>query len=125
MLWLGFWVRFRVRVDFRVRVGVRSRVNLTLTKTLQLNPNMLSYWECCRNMVMNFFSCPGPRWGLTAPPDPQLEMVGIDHPVEKSFPRHCPRVGYFTSPGMTPDRRDQGLLLSFSVSSERHRDTHD
>ena len=31
---------------------------------------------------------PGPRWGLTAPPDPQLEKVGLDHPVEKSFPRH-------------------------------------
>ena len=25
--------------------------NLTLTKTLKLNPNRLSYWECCRNMV--------------------------------------------------------------------------
>ena len=34
-------------------------------------------------------ACPGPRWGLTAPPDPQLEKVGLDHPVEKSFPRHC------------------------------------
>ena len=33
--------------------------------------------------------CPGPRWGITAPPDPQLEKVGLDHPVEKSFPRHC------------------------------------
>ena len=31
---------------------------------------------------------PGPRWVLTAPPDPQLEKVGLDHPVEKSFPRH-------------------------------------
>ena len=58
---LGFWVRVRVRVrvDFRVRVGVgvRIRVNLTLTltltvtKTLKVNPNLLSYWECCRNMV--------------------------------------------------------------------------
>ena len=33
-------------------IGVRIRVNLTLTKTLKLNPNLLSYWECCRNMVM-------------------------------------------------------------------------
>ena len=63
VLWLGFWVRVwvRFRVDFRVRVGVRIMVNLsnpyltvtiTLTKTLKLNPNLLSYWECCRNMVM-------------------------------------------------------------------------
>ena len=50
-------VLVRVRVDFRVRVGigVRIRINLTLTltltKTLKLNPNLLSYWECCRNMV--------------------------------------------------------------------------
>ena len=52
---LGLWVRVRVMVDFRVsvRVGVRIRVNitLTLTKPLKLNPNLLSYWECCRNMV--------------------------------------------------------------------------
>ena len=52
-LWLGFWVR----VDFRVRVGVRIRVNLTLTKTLKLNPNLLSYWECCRNMVRKKTAC--------------------------------------------------------------------
>ena len=26
-------------------------LTLTLTKTLKLNPNLLSYWECCRNMV--------------------------------------------------------------------------
>ena len=38
-LGLGFWVRVRVRVWVRVRV------------TLKLNPNLLSYWECCRNMV--------------------------------------------------------------------------
>ena len=43
-------VRVWVRVDFRV--GVRIMVNLTLTKTLKLHPNLLSYWECCRNMVM-------------------------------------------------------------------------
>ena len=55
MLGLGFCVRVRVRVDFRVRVGVGVRINLTqtltLTKTLKLNPNLLSYWECCRNMT--------------------------------------------------------------------------
>ena len=68
---LGFWVRVRVRVDFRirVRVGVRIRVNLTLTltKTLKINPNLLSYWECCRNMVRNFFFAPrggGGGWGV-------------------------------------------------------------
>ena len=26
-------------------------LTITLTKTLKLNPNLLSYWECCRNMV--------------------------------------------------------------------------
>ena len=50
-LWLGFWVRVRVRVDFRVRVRIRVNLTLTLTKTIKLNPNLLSYWECCRNMV--------------------------------------------------------------------------
>ena len=38
-----------------VRVGVRARIRvnltLTLTKSLKLNPNLLSYWECCQNMV--------------------------------------------------------------------------
>ena len=52
-LWLGFGFSVRVRVDFRVRV------NLTLTKTLKLNPNLLSYWDCCRNMVMKKNSQPG------------------------------------------------------------------
>ena len=58
-LWLGLRVRvkFKVRVrgGFRVRVSVRVRIRvnltLTLTKTLKLNPNLLSYWECCQNMV--------------------------------------------------------------------------
>ena len=64
-LWLGLRVRVKVRVRVRVRVGfrvrvrvgirVRIRVNLTLTltltKTLKLNRNLLSYWECCQNMV--------------------------------------------------------------------------
>ena len=38
----------------RVGVGVRIRVNLTLTKTLTIyiNPNLLSYWECCRNNMV-------------------------------------------------------------------------
>ena len=64
---LGLWVRVRVRVrvmvDFRVsvRVGVRIRVNitLTLTKTQKLNPNLLPYWECCRNMVREKNCGPG------------------------------------------------------------------
>ena len=56
-LWLGFWVKFRVWVDFRVRVGVR--VNLTLT--LKLNHNLLSYWECCRNMVRKKKFAGGPE----------------------------------------------------------------
>ena len=66
-LWLGlqFWVR--VRVDFRV--GVRIRVNLTLTKTLKLNPNRLSYWECCRNMV---------RKKNSRPAGPGLWRQGLD-----------------------------------------------
>ena len=41
----------RVRVGFRVGVRIRVNLTLTLTKTLKLNPNLLSYWECCRNMV--------------------------------------------------------------------------
>ena len=52
---LGFSFRVLVRVVFRVRIGVRIRVNLTLTKTLKVNPNLLSYWECCRNMVRKTF----------------------------------------------------------------------
>ena len=57
VIWLGLWlwlglrvrVKVRVRVGFMVRVGVRIMVNLT--KTLELNLNRLSYWDCCRNMV--------------------------------------------------------------------------
>ena len=64
---LGFrvmvWVRVRVRVDFRV--------NLTLTKTLKLNPNLLSYWECCRNMVREKNSRPG------APPNKNPGYAGV------------------------------------------------
>ena len=52
-LWLGLGLWVWVRVN--LRVGVRIKVNLTLTqpltKTLKLYPNLLSYWECCRNMV--------------------------------------------------------------------------
>ena len=37
--------------------------------------------------------CPGPSWGAYSALTPQLEKVGshtkLDHPVEKSFPRHC------------------------------------
>ena len=43
-------------------------------------------------------SAPVPAGGLTAPPTPQLEKVGshtkLDHPVEKSFPRHCLSVNW-------------------------------
>ena len=46
---LGFWVKFRV--------GVRIRVNLTL----KLNHNLLSYWECCRNMVRKKKFAGGPE----------------------------------------------------------------
>ena len=53
------WVRVRVDFRVRVRVGVGIRVNLTLTKTLKLNPKLLSYWECCRNMVMKKKFAPG------------------------------------------------------------------
>ena len=49
-LWLG--LRVRVRIGIRVGIWVRIRVNLTLTKTLKLNPNLLSYSECCQNMVL-------------------------------------------------------------------------
>ena len=64
-LWLGLWLRVRfrvkvmVRVVFMVRVGVRIRVNLTLTKTLEPNLNLLSYWDCCQNMVMKKMLQPG------------------------------------------------------------------
>ena len=47
-LGFSFGVLVRVRVGFWVRVDFRVRVNLT--KTLKLNPNLLSYWECCRNI---------------------------------------------------------------------------
>ena len=73
-LWLGLWlllglrvifrVRVRARVDFRVRVIVSVRVNLTLTltltNTLKLNPNLLSYWECCQNMIRRKKIAAGP-----------------------------------------------------------------
>ena len=58
-LWLGLWLWLWVRVGFRVMVGVRIRVDLTLTKTLKLNPNLLSYWECCQNMVRKKNLLPG------------------------------------------------------------------
>ena len=54
-------VSVMVRVDFRVRVGIRVNLTLTLTKTLKLNPNRLSYRECCRNMVMKKKFATGPR----------------------------------------------------------------
>ena len=73
-LWLGLRVRVkfrvRVRVGFRVRVGirvgirVRIRANLTLIKTLKLNPNLLSYWECCQNMVREKICAPDTVVGL-------------------------------------------------------------
>ena len=41
--------------------------------------------------------CPGPRRGAYSASRPQLEKVGshttLDHPVEKSFPRHCLKDG--------------------------------
>ena len=30
---------------------INPNPDLTLTKTLKLNPNLLSYWDCCQNMV--------------------------------------------------------------------------
>ena len=57
-LWLGLVLGLSVRVDFRVGVRIRVNLTLTITKTLKLNRNLLSYWECCRNMVRNFFCKP-------------------------------------------------------------------
>ena len=79
MLWQHSQYDSRLGFSFRVLVRVRVRLtliltpiltlkstqtltqnqnpnsnpkpNLTLTKTLKLNTNLLSYWECCRNMV--------------------------------------------------------------------------
>ena len=56
--------------------------------------------------------CPGPRWGLTAPPDPQLEKVGLDHPVENSFPRHALLgLPWFLLQSTVPCNRSYDMLI--------------
>ena len=35
--------------------------------------------DCCENAFASGANCPGLRWGLTAPPDPQLENTGHKH----------------------------------------------
>ena len=56
---IGLVLGLRLWVGFRVSGGVRIRVNPTLNKTLKLNPNLLSYWECCCNMVRRKMLLPG------------------------------------------------------------------
>ena len=54
-------VRLGLRLILGLGLGLGLGFNLTLTKSLKLNPNLLSYWECCGNMVRRKLFAAGAR----------------------------------------------------------------
>ena len=64
---LGFSFRVRVRLTLthnpKTNSNPKPNPNITLPKTLKLNPNLLSYWDCCQRKQFAARGAPGARPG--------------------------------------------------------------